>query len=336
MILITGGLGYIGSHTVVELIAQGKEVLIVDDLSNANLQVLEGLEKITGQSISFVQLDVKEASPLNELIKTHPQLEGVIHFAAAKAVGESALNPLKYYQNNVGGLLNLLQSIPTNIPFIFSSSCTVYGDADALPIVENSPIKRPKSPYGNTKKIGEEILEEYSRAHANFKAISLRYFNPIGAHASGYIGENPKGKPENLVPYITQSAVGKIPPLTVFGDDYPTADGTCVRDYIHVVDLARAHVVAFNRLEENKSKAAFEVFNVGTGQGHSVLEVIASFERVSGKNLNYSIGPRREGDIVAAYANVDKALQQLNWSPKYSLDEAIHSAWQWELSNSSR
>ena len=336
MILITGGLGYIGSHTVVELIAQGKEVLIVDDLSNANLQVLEGLEKITGQSISFVQLDVKEASPLNELIKTHPQLEGVIHFAAAKTVGESALNPLKYYQNNVGGLLNLLQSIPTNIPFIFSSSCTVYGDADTLPIVENSPIKRPKSPYGNTKKIGEEILEEYSRAHANFKAISLRYFNPIGAHASGYIGENPKGKPENLVPYITQSAVGKIPPLTVFGDDYPTADGTCVRDYIHVVDLARAHVVAFNRLEENKSKAAFEVFNVGTGQGHSVLEVIASFERVSGKNLNYTIGPRREGDIVAAYANVDKALQQLNWSPKYSLDEAIHSAWQWELSNSSR
>ena len=336
MILITGGLGYIGSHTVVELIAQGKEVLIVDDLSNANLQVLEGLEKITGQSISFVQLDVKEASPLNELIKTHPQLEGVIHFAAAKAVGESALNPLKYYQNNVGGLLNLLQSIPTNIPFIFSSSCTVYGDADTLPIVENNPIKRPKSPYGNTKKIGEEILEEHSLAHANFKAISLRYFNPIGAHASGYIGENPKGKPENLVPYITQSAVGKIPPLTVFGDDYPTADGTCVRDYIHVVDLARAHVAAFNRLEENKSKTAYEVFNVGTGQGHSVLEVIASFERVSGKNLNYSIGPRREGDIVAAYANVDKALRQLNWSPKYSLDEAIHSAWQWELNNSSR
>ena len=336
MILITGGLGYIGSHTVVELIAQGKEVLIVDDLSNANLQVLEGLEKITGQSISFVQLDVKEASPLNELIKTHPQLEGVIHFAAAKAVGESALNPLKYYQNNIGGLLNLLQNLPTNIPFIFSSSCTVYGDADALPIVENSPIKRPKSPYGNTKKIGEEILEEHSRAHANFKAISLRYFNPIGAHASGYIGENPKGKPENLVPYITQSAVGKIPPLTVFGDDYPTADGTCVRDYIHVVDLARAHVAAFNRLEENKSKTAYEVFNVGTGQGHSVLEVITSFERVSGKTLNYAIGPRREGDIVAAYANVDKALQQLNWSPKYSLDEAVHSAWQWELNNSSR
>ena len=336
MILITGGLGYIGSHTVVELIAQGKKVLIVDDLSNANLQVLEGLEKITGQSISFVQLDVKEASPLNELIKTHPQLEGVIHFAAAKAVGESALNPLKYYQNNVGGLLNLLQSIPTNIPFIFSSSCTVYGDADALPIVENSPIKRPKSPYGNTKKIGEEILEEHSRAHANFKAISLRYFNPIGAHASGYIGENPKGQPENLVPYITQSAMGKIPPLIVFGDDYPTADGTCVRDYIHVVDLARAHVAAFNRLEENKSKTAYEVFNVGTGQGHSVLEVITSFERVSGKTLNYAIGPRREGDIVAAYANVDKALQQLNWSPKYSLDEAVHSAWQWELNNSSR
>ena len=221
MILITGGLGYIGSHTVVELIAQGKEVLIVDDLSNANLQVLEGLEKITGQSINFVQLDVKEAPPLNELIQAHPQLEGVIHFAAAKAIGESALNPLKYYQNNVGGLLNLLQSLPTNIPFIFSSSCTVYGDADALPIVENSPIKRPKSPYGNTKKIGEEILEEHSRAHANFKAISLRYFNPIGAHASGYIGENPKGQPENLVPYITQSAVGKIPPLTVLGTTIP-------------------------------------------------------------------------------------------------------------------
>ena len=336
MILITGGLGYIGSHTVVELIAQGKEVFIIDDLSNANLQVLEGLQKITGKSIKFVQLDVKESTELNEIINAHPQLEGVIHFAAAKAVGESALNPLKYYQNNVGGLLNLLENLPKNIPFIFSSSCTVYGDADALPIVESSPIKRPKSPYGNTKKIGEEILEEYSRAHANFKAISLRYFNPIGAHASGYIGEKPKGKPENLVPYITQSAVGKIPPLTVFGDDYPTADGTCVRDYIHVVDLARAHVAAFNRLEENKSKTAYEVFNVGTGQGHSVLEVITSFERVSGKTLNYSIGPRREGDIVAAYANVDKALKQLNWSPKYSLDEAIHSAWQWELSNSSR
>ena len=336
MILITGGLGYIGSHTVVELIAQGKEVLIVDDLSNANLQVLEGLEKITGQSISFVQLDVKEASPLNELIKTHPQLEGVIHFAAAKAVGESALNPLKYYQNNIGGLLNLLECLPVDIPFIFSSSCTVYGDADILPIVENSPIERPKSPYGNTKKIGEEILEEYIHAQPNFKGISLRYFNPIGAHPSVYIGENPKGKPENLVPYITQSAVGKIPPLIVFGDDYPTADGTCVRDYIHVVDLARAHVAAFNRLEENKSKTAYEVFNVGTGQGHSVLEVITSFERVSGKTLNYAIGPRREGDIVAAYANVDKALQQLNWSPKYSLDEAVHSAWQWELNNSSR
>ena len=336
MILITGGLGYIGSHTVVELIAQGKEILIIDNLSNANLQVLEGIEKITGKAVNFIQLDVKEKAQLNELIKAHPKLDGVIHFAAAKAVGESTLNPIKYYQNNIGGLLNLLQCLPVDIPFIFSSSCTVYGDADVLPILENSPIERPKSPYGNTKKIGEEILEEYSHAHPNFKAISLRYFNPIGAHASGYIGENPKGKPENLVPYITQSAVGKIPPLTVFGNDYPTADGTCVRDYIHVVDLARAHVAAFNRLKENKSKTAYEVFNVGTGQGHSVLEVIASFERVSGKNLNYSIGPRREGDIVAAYANVDKALQQLIWAPIYSLDEAVHSAWQWEFNNSSR
>ena len=333
MILVTGGLGYIGSHTVVELIEQGKQVLLVDDLSNSSLQVLEGIQKITDQTVDFLELDIKEAHKVKTLFEDYPQINGVIHFAAAKAVGESVQSPLKYYKNNVGSLLNLLEYLPPHAHFIFSSSCTVYGDAEQQPIVENSPLKRPKAPYGNTKKIGEEVLEDYTRSQRKFKALSLRYFNPIGAHESGYIGETPKGIPQNLVPYITQAAIGKIPPLMVFGDDYPTPDGTCIRDYIHVVDLARAHVAALAYLDDASQSIPYEVFNIGTGKGHSVLEVLASFERVSGKKLDYSIGPRRSGDIITAYAAIEKVLERFDWSPKYSLDDAVRSAWVWEQKN---
>lgn len=335
MILVTGGLGYIGSHTAVELIERGKQVLLVDDLSNSSLNVLEGIQKITGQTVDFLELDIKEAHKVKTLFKDYPQINGVIHFAAAKAVGESVQSPLKYYKNNVGGLLNLLECLPPHAHFIFSSSCTVYGDAEQQPIIESSPLKRPKAPYGNTKKIGEEVLEDYTRSQRKFKSLSLRYFNPIGAHESGYIGETPKGIPQNLVPYITQAAIGKIPPLTVFGDDYPTRDGTCIRDYIHVVDLARAHVAALAYLNDASPSTSYDVFNIGTGKGHSVLEVLTSFERVSGKKLNYSIGPRRSGDIITAYAAIEKALNHFNWSPKYSLDDAVRSAWAWEQKNSS-
>lgn len=333
MILVTGGLGYIGSHTVVELIEQGKQVLLVDDLSNSSLQVLEGIQKITDQTVDFLELDIKKAHKVKTLFEDYPQINGVIHFAAAKAVGESVQSPLKYYKNNVGGLLNLLEYLPPHAHFIFSSSCTVYGDAEQQPIVENSPLKRPKAPYGNTKKIGEEVLEDYTRSQRKFKALSLRYFNPIGAHESGYIGETPKGIPQNLVPYITQAAIGKIPPLMVFGGDYPTPDGTCIRDYIHVVDLARAHVAALAYLDDASQSIPYDVFNIGTGKGHSVLEVLASFERVSGKKLDYSIGPRRSGDIITAYAAIEKVLEHFDWSPKYSLDDAVRSAWVWEQKN---
>ena len=333
MILVTGGLGYIGSHTAVELIEQGKQVLLIDDLSNSSLKVLEGIQKITRQTVDFLKLDIKDAHKVKTLFKDHPQINGVIHFAAVKAVSESVQSPLKYYKNNIGGLLNLLEYSPVHAHFIFSSSCTVYGDAEQQPIEENTLLKRPKAPYGNTKKIGEEILEDFTRSQRKFKSLSLRYFNPVGAHDSGYIGENPKGIPQNLVPYITQAAIGKIPPLTVFGNDYPTRDGTCIRDYIHVVDLARAHVAALGYLDGGSQSIPYDVFNVGTGEGHTVLEVLDSFERVSGKKLNYSIGPRRSGDIITAYAAIDKALKHFDWSPKYSLDDAVRSAWVWVQKN---
>lgn len=335
MILVTGGLGYIGSHTVVTLIEKGHKVLIVDDLSNSSLGVLERIKQITAQEPLFEQIDLKDNKRVEQLFISYPSIRGIIHFAASKAVGESVSNPLKYYRNNIDPLFNILSQIESPINFIFSSSCTIYGQAKTLPITEEIAAQRPASPYGNTKKIGEEILEDVTASNKNLKTISLRYFNPIGADPSGLIGENPKDIPQNLVPCVTQSAIGKLPPLTVYGNDYPTHDGTCIRDYIHVVDLAQAHVAALNRLEEKKDIPAYDVFNIGTGKGNSVLEVIESFNRVSNTQLKYSFGPRRKGDIISAYACIDKAKAVLNWTPKHSLDEAIYSAWEWEKKNSS-
>ena len=332
MILVTGGLGYIGSHTVVSLLEKGYDVLVVDDLSNSTVDVLDGIETASGIRPVFEKLDLQDRQGIEYLFKSYT-INGIIHFAAYKAVGESVEKPIAYYQNNLGSLLNLLSEIAQSnksIPFIFSSSCTVYGEADALPISEDAPIKPATSPYGNTKQIGEEIILDATRANASFKAIALRYFNPIGAHPSIAIGELPIGRPQNLVPFITQTAAGLYPKLTVFGNDYPTVDGTNVRDYIHVVDLAEAHIVALERILDGKANDAYEVFNLGTGKGSSVLEVVKSFERVSGLKLNYELGPRRAGDVVAAYANTTKAREVLGWKTSRSLDEAVASAWNWE------
>lgn len=336
MILVTGGLGYIGSHTVVALLQNNYKVVIADDLSNSSIDVLKGITAITGECPAFEQVDLKDAVKVQTLFKTYPSINGVLHFAASKAVGESVTNPLKYYQNNLSVLMNLLTQISSPLNFVFSSSCTVYGQVDILPIKEDTPTQRPESPYGNTKKVCEEILEDFSNASGLIKTISLRYFNPIGAHLSNLIGENPEGVPQNLVPYITQSAIGRVPELTVHGTDYPTHDGTCIRDYIHVEDLANAHVAALKYLENEEKQEKFEIFNLGTGQGSSVLEVIQSFIRVTGIFLNYSIGPRRAGDIIAAYANIDKAIKNLKWRPKFTLDDAIKSAWEWEKYNYKR
>jgi UDP-glucose 4-epimerase len=332
MILVTGGLGFIGSHTVVSLLEKGYQVLIVDDLSNSSIEVIAGIEAASGTRPSFLELNLQDSVAVAELFERHT-ITGIIHFAAYKAVGESVEKPVSYYQNNLGSLLNLLAEVEkadTPIPFIFSSSCTVYGEAADLPISENAPVQPAMSPYGNTKQIGEEILVDTVNAIEGFRVISLRYFNPIGAHPSIAIGELPLGRPQNLVPFITQTAAGLYPKLTVFGNDYPTSDGTNVRDYIHVVDLAEAHVVALERILEEKSEAPYEVFNLGTGKGSSVLEVIESFERVSGLKLPYNIGARREGDVVAAYADTTKANTILGWKTSRSLDDAVASAWKWE------
>lgn len=332
-ILVTGGLGYIGSHTSVELIQQGFEIIIVDDLSNCTTEVLEGIKKITGVSPDFIKLDLKNKNEVNQLFDNHPDLIGIIHFAAYKAVGESLNQPLEYYENNIGSLVYLLQAIEKKgqrFSFIFSSSCTVYGQADQLPITEEAPIKKAESPYGNTKQIGEDILYDVTRSNTLLNVISLRYFNPIGGHSSIEIGELPKGKPQNLVPFITQTAAGIHQKLNVFGDDYPTADGTCVRDYIHVVDLAKAHVVGFKRMLADEQSENFEVFNLGTGKGNSVLEVIKTFEKVSGVSLNYEIVDRRQGDIVAAYADTSKANKVLGWHAKNDLEVSLKTAWEWE------
>ena len=332
MILVTGGLGFIGSHTVVALLEKGHQVLIVDDLSNSSVGVLDGIETASGIRPTFIKLNLQNGAAVAEMFQQH-RITGIIHFAAYKAVGESVQKPVAYYQNNLGSMLNLLAEVEkaaSPIPFIFSSSCTVYGEATKLPITENSPVQPAMSPYGNTKQIGEEILVDTVNAIEGFRVISLRYFNPIGAHPSIAIGELPLGKPQNLVPFITQTAAGLYPKLTVFGNDYPTSDGTNVRDYIHVVDLAEAHVVALERILESKSTEAYEVFNLGTGKGSSVLEVIQSFERVSGQKLTYEIGARREGDVIAAYADTTKANTVLGWKTKRNLDEAVASAWKWE------
>lgn len=333
-VLVTGGLGFIGSHTVVELQNEGFEVVIIDNLSNSSIKVLDGITAITGKKPIFEELDLRDKAGVQQFFKTHNDVKGVIHFAASKAVGESVENPLLYYENNINTLVYVLQELDKlkDANFIFSSSCTVYGQADELPITENAPVKPAESPYGNTKQIGEEIIKDSCRVIPHLKAIALRYFNPIGAHETALIGELPIGVPQNLVPFITQTAVGLREQLSVFGDDYPTVDGTCIRDYIHVVDLAKAHVVALQRLLGNKNEVNYEVFNLGTGTGSSVLEVIKSFERVSGETLNYKIAPRRAGDVIAAYAQTDKANDVLGWKSELSLDDAMRSAWKWEQS----
>jgi UDP-glucose 4-epimerase len=330
-ILVTGGLGFIGSHTVVELQNEGFEVIIIDNLSNSSETVLDGIVAITGKKPIFESLDVREKTSVQNFFKKHNDIAGVIHFAASKAVGESVENPLLYYENNINSLVYLLQELQ-NKPssnIIFSSSCTVYGQAEEMPITENAPIQVAMSPYGNTKQIGEEIIHDIAKV-SNIKAILLRYFNPIGAHPSAEIGELPLGVPQNLVPFITQTGLGLRKELSVYGNNYPTPDGTAVRDYIHVVDLAKAHVIALQRLLKNKNLSPVETFNLGTGTGSSVLEVIQAFEKVSGQKLPYKMVDRREGDITSAYANTDKANNILGWKAESSLEEAIASAWKWE------
>lgn len=332
-IVITGGLGFIGSHTVVELENQGYEVIIIDNLSNSTLDVLNGIEKITGNRPHFENIDLRDKKAVARFFKVHSDIDGVIHFAASKAVEESVVKPLHYYENNVSSLIYLLQEI-TNlnkpVSFIFSSSCTVYGQAHSMPISEDTPFKIAESPYGNTKQIGEEILKDLSKVDLNINTILLRYFNPIGAHPSLEIGELPLGKPQNLVPFITQTAAGLFEKLTVFGDDYPTVDGTCVRDYIDVVDLAKAHVGALNRLLKNENESNFEIYNLGSGTGSTVLEVIYSFESVSGEVLNYAIGERRAGDVTAAFADTSLATEKLHWNTEVSLGTSVGNAWKWE------
>jgi UDP-glucose 4-epimerase len=330
-ILVTGGLGFIGSHTVVELQNQGFEVVIVDDLSNTSLSVLDGIKNITGKVPVFEKLDLREKNSVQDFFKRNQDIAGVIHFAASKAVGESVANPLLYYENNINALVYLLQELQKKeaASFIFSSSCTVYGQAETMPITENAPIQTAMSPYGNTKQIGEEIITDTAKV-TDINAILLRYFNPIGSHPSAEIGELPLGVPQNLVPFITQTGMGLRNELSVYGDDYPTADGTAVRDYIHVVDLAKAHVIALKRLLDKKNLEKVETFNLGTGTGSSVLEVIQAFEKVSGKKIPYKIVGRREGDITEAYANTDKANTVLGWKAQSTLEEAMASAWKWE------
>ena len=329
-VLVTGGLGYIGSHTVVALQEAGFEVLVIDDLSNAELEVVERIEKITGILPHFEQIDLREKKSVTDFFDRN-KMDGIIHFAASKAVGESVENPLLYYENNLNTLIYLLQQCDSHkiTNFIFSSSCTVYGEPDNLPVTENAPIKLALSPYGNTKQISEEIIFDSCAASA-LQSISLRYFNPIGAHESAEIGELPKGIPQNLVPFITQTAAGLRDELSVFGEDYPTKDGSCIRDYIHVVDLANAHVVALQRLFSEENLLNYEVFNLGTGKGNSVLEVIHAFEKVTGEKLNYKIVGRRHGDVVSVYADTTKANEILGWKTQRTMEEALASAWKWE------
>ena len=331
-ILVTGGTGYIGSHTVVELQESGFEVIIVDDLSNSSIDVLESITKITGIKPEFEQFDLSERDKTHEFFQRNSDLSAIIHFAAFKAVGESVEKPLEYYRNNLVSLINLIEcQIEFNIPnIVFSSSCTVYGQPEKLPVTEDTPRKDAESPYGNTKRVNEDILRDAIKAHPQLKGIALRYFNPIGAHPSALIGELPLGVPQNLVPFITQSAAGLRDELKVFGDDYNTPDGSAIRDYINVVDLAKAHVVAIERLLNQKNKEGYEVFNLGTGKGLSVLEVVKGFERATGRKLNYKIVDRRAGDIEKIWADTTYANEELGWKAEKDLDETVLSAWNWE------
>lgn len=331
-ILVTGGAGYIGSHTVVELQQKGFETVIADDLSNSSAQVIDRIERITGIRPAFEQIDLKDAEKVRELFERYP-IAATIHFAASKAVGESVQKPLLYYRNNLVSLLNILECLrQQNGALVFSSSCTVYGQPEHPPVRETDPIQPAESPYGNTKQICEEIVRDAVKAYPQVQAVLLRYFNPIGAHPSALIGELPRGVPQNLLPYITQTAAGIRECLSVFGNDYHTPDGTCIRDYLHVVDLAQAHVKAVDRLLNGQNNEPCEVFNLGTGHGYSVLEVIRSFEKVTGIRLNYRIAPRREGDIEQIWADPSRAEQVLGWKAERSLDEMTLSAWRWQQS----
>ncbi len=331
-ILVTGGTGYIGSHTTVELIEAGFDPVIVDNLYNSDAQVVDNIQKITGVRPLLEVFDLCDSVKLGKFILKHKDIQAVIHFAAYKAVGESVRNPIAYYRNNLLSLINLLDVMKRyEIPnLVFSSSCTVYGQPEKLPVTEDTPLQPATSPYGNTKQIGESIIRDTTCSDKNLKAISLRYFNPIGAHPSALIGELPRGIPENLVPYLTQTGYGIREELKVFGNDYNTPDGSCIRDYLHVVDLAKAHVVSIKRLFEKKNKSDFEVFNLGTGHGVSVLEAIRSFERVSGIKLKYKITGRRPGDIEKIWADPGYANTELGWKTLSSLDQAMKTAWDWE------
>ena len=331
-VLVTGGVGFIGSHTVVELIQHGFETVIVDDLSNSQVEVLDGIEKITGKRPVFHQLDLRVKADVEKLFKEEDGIQAIIHFAASKAVGESVQKPLLYYRNNLDSLIYLLEAMKIHgvSHIVFSSSCTVYGQPDKLPVTEHTPFKPAESPYGNTKQIGEEILRDTCRAEENINAIALRYFNPVGAHESCLIGELPRGVPNNLIPFITQTAAGIRKELQVFGDDYNTPDGSAVRDYIHVVDLAKAHVIAMNRMLREQQKARYEFFNLGTGNGLSVLEIVKAFERVNQLKLNYRIVGRRPGDVEQVYADTTYANQELGWKAELGLDDMMRSAWKWQ------
>ncbi|MBC7948510.1 MAG: UDP-glucose 4-epimerase GalE [Chitinophagaceae bacterium] len=330
-ILVTGGCGYIGSHTIVDLVENGFEVISVDNNSRSNPRILEGVEKITGQRTKNYKVDLCNFDDTFAIFQENTDIEAIIHFAAYKAVGESVEKPLMYFENNLNSLINLLKCVQEfNIPnFVFSSSCTVYGNPDEMIVTETTPPKPAESPYGYTKQMGEQIINEFAKS-TRTQCVLLRYFNPVGAHTSIKIGEMPIGRPQNLIPAITQTAIGKLPKMTVHGDDYDTRDGSCIRDFVHVSDIAHAHTLAVEYLQKKSSESPTEVYNLGTGQGVTVLEAIKSFEKVSGVKLNYEIGPRRPGDVIAIYANNDKAKEELGWDPKYSLDEMMHTAWEWE------
>ena len=332
-ILVTGGTGYIGSHTVVELQAAGYEVVIIDNLSNSNREVLDGIEKISGIRPVFVEADCTDMAALTKLFDENPGINGIINFAASKAVGESVQKPLLYYRNNLVTLINLLELMPKygTKGIVFSSSCTVYGEPDVNPVDETAPIKKATSPYGNTKQLSEEIITDYITSGAPIKSILLRYFNPVGAHPSAEIGELPNGVPQNLIPFLTQTAIGIRKELSVFGNDYNTPDGSCIRDFINVVDLAKAHVKALERMLEDKSEEKLEVFNLGTGVGLSVLELINAFETATGVKVPHKIVGRREGDIEKVWANPDRANNVLGWKATTSIEDTMRSAWNWQL-----
>ncbi|MGN8035097.1 UDP-glucose 4-epimerase GalE [Chitinophaga sp. 22321] len=332
-VLVTGGCGYIGAHTIVDLINNGFDVVSVDSNIRSSTQLLDGIEKITGKKVRNYKVDLCNLEDTNAVFHENRDIVGVIHFAALKAVGESVTEPLMYFQNNLTSLINVLKCVKEyNVPnLVFSSSCSVYGNTKALPVVEETPLGEAQSPYARTKQIGEQIIEDYSRVN-DTQSILLRYFNPVGAHPSALIGELPLGKPDNLVPVITQTAIGKIPKMTVFGTDYDTRDGSCVRDYIHVMDIANAHTKALQYLIEHRNQSNCEVFNLGTGNGVTVLEAIKAFEKISGIKLNYTTGPRREGDVISIYANNSKAKEKLHWSPEIGIEDSMRTAWQWEVS----